>query len=184
MYSLYSSVWKWLLSLWPQTANWGELWDFCTTYLVFPGSSFLPSKGRKELITNSFEIHSFELWLPSNWAGTRFIVTDLHRLFGDNIPGNGYDLVHDSLAARTFHKMPTWLKSSSLSLFYNKCLVSKASEMTKRQISEEVRDMWNHLWIIISWPYTKTDLFGYMNASIVIEQLEFPGPRKQQFVFL
>lgn len=50
-------------------------------------------KGREELITNSFEIFSFELWLASNGADTRFIVTDTHRLLTDKILANSCNLV-------------------------------------------------------------------------------------------
>lgn len=50
----------------PQPASWEELWHSSMAYFVFTGSSFLPSQGREELITNSFEISSLELWLPSN----------------------------------------------------------------------------------------------------------------------
>lgn len=67
-------------------------------------------QGREELITNSFEIPSVELWLPSNWADIRFIVTDIHTLFRDNILANSSNLVPWLSGARPFHKMPIWLK--------------------------------------------------------------------------
>lgn len=43
----------------------GECCEILAQLILFTGSSFLPSKGREELITNSFEASPFELWLPS-----------------------------------------------------------------------------------------------------------------------
>lgn len=126
-------------SPWPQPARWAELWGSSTAYFVFTGNSFL-AKGREELITNSFEISSFELWLPSNWADRRFIVTDSHRLLRENILANG-TLFCDSLGARPFHKMPIWLKHWPFSI--TNASSQRVSGMTKRQISEEVRNTWN-----------------------------------------
>lgn len=74
VYFLYSSVWKWLPIPWPQPASWGESCEILAWPILCLLEAASCQRGREELITNSFEISSLELWLPSHWADTRFLV--------------------------------------------------------------------------------------------------------------